>query len=174
LTYPQHAWLAIGPRRVALVLVVSAVLAAASSAAPAHPKSAPPFVLPGRAGTVALDSLRGRVVLVDFWASWCTPCRSSFPWMQALHEKYSRRGLTIVAINLDKDRAAADAFLEENPATFTVAFDPKGKTAEAYRVEAMPSSYLIGPTGTVLHAHAGFDPKQTGTFETLIQEACKP
>ena len=134
--------------------------------------SAPTFSLPGRTGTVSLDSLRGRVVYVDFWASWCEPCRRSFPWLNTLRERYAGRGLTIVAINLDKDRRAADAFLERFPANFLVAYDPAAKTAEAYRVSAMPSSFLIGPTGALLLSHAGFDPRKTGTIEALIQEAC--
>jgi len=134
--------------------------------------SAPTFSLPGRTGTVSLDSLRGRVVYVDFWASWCEPCRRSFPWLNTLRERYADRGLTIVAINLDKDRRTADAFLEKFPTSFLVAYDPAGKTAEAYRVSAMPSSFLIGPTGTLLSSHAGFDPRKTGAIEALIQEAC--
>jgi len=136
--------------------------------------SAPTFSLPGRTGTVSLDSLRGRVVYVDFWASWCEPCRRSFPWLNTLRERYAGRGLTIVAINLDKDRRAADAFLGKFPASFLVAYDPAGKTAEAYRVSAMPSSFIIGPTGILLSSHAGFDPRKTGTIEALIQEACPP
>jgi cytochrome c biogenesis protein CcmG, thiol:disulfide interchange protein DsbE len=141
---------------------------------PAGPRGAPApaFSLPGRSGTVCLDSLRGRVVYVDFWASWCAPCRRSFPWLSTLHERYSAKGLTIVAIDLDKDRRKADAFLEEFPGAFLVAFDPTGKTAEAYRVSAMPSSFLIGPTGTLLSSHAGFDPRRTGVIEALIEEAC--
>jgi cytochrome c biogenesis protein CcmG, thiol:disulfide interchange protein DsbE len=135
--------------------------------------TAPAFNLPARSGTACLDSLRGKVVLVDFWASWCEPCRRSFPWLGSLHERYAAQGLAVVAIDLDKDRAAADEFLARFPAPFTVAFDPAGKTAEAYGVAAMPSSYLIGPTGAILYRHAGFDPKNTANLETLIQEACQ-
>jgi thiol-disulfide isomerase/thioredoxin len=103
--------------------------------------------------------LRGRVVYVDFWASWCVPCRASFPWLAKLNERYAARGLTIVAIDLDKDRAAADAFLAKYAAPFKVAFDAPGKTAEAFGVEAMPTSFLIGRDGRVLERHAGFDAK---------------
>lgn len=133
---------------------------------------APGFSLPAQAGTASLDSLRGRVVLVDFWASWCAPCRRSFPWMSALYDRYSAKGLSIVAINLDKDRAAADEFLAKYHVPFLVAFDPSGKTAEAFKVTAMPSSYLISPSGTLLFSHVGFDPKKTAKIETLIQEVC--
>jgi cytochrome c biogenesis protein CcmG/thiol:disulfide interchange protein DsbE len=157
-----------------LLLMLLALPAYARPARSARPGggTAPTFNLPGRSGTVSLDSLRGRVVYVDFWASWCEPCRRSFPWLNTLRERYADRGLTIVAINLDKDRRAADVFLEKFPAGFTVAYDPAGKTAEAYRVSAMPSSFLIGPTGTLLSSHAGFDPRKTGAIESLIQEAC--
>jgi thiol-disulfide isomerase/thioredoxin len=157
-----------------LLLLFLAFPALAKPAPVPGEKPAPVFSLPGRSGTVSLDSLRGRVVYVDFWASWCDPCRRSFPWLNTLHERYSARGLTIVAINLDKDRRAADAFLEKFPARFLVAFDASGKTAEAYRVSAMPSSFLIGPTGTLLSSHAGFDPGKTGRIEALIQETCNP
>jgi cytochrome c biogenesis protein CcmG/thiol:disulfide interchange protein DsbE len=161
-----------------LWILVSILLA--FSAFPAHARKAPHptktmapgFSLPAREGTATLDSLRGRVVLIDFWASWCAPCRRSFPWLKSLHERYSSKGLTIVAINLDKDREAASAFLEQFPVPFVVAFDPSGKTAEAFDVQAMPSSYVVGPTGTVLYSHAGFDPRKNGTIEKLIQEAC--
>jgi cytochrome c biogenesis protein CcmG/thiol:disulfide interchange protein DsbE len=136
------------------------------------PQRAPAFRLATRNGTVSLDSLRGRVVLVDFWASWCEPCRKSFPWLKSLHDRYGTQGLTIVAVDLDKDRDAADAFLAQYPAPFIVAFDPAGKTAEAFKVSAMPSSYLLSPTGEILHAHAGYDPRKSGTIESLIKETC--
>ncbi len=135
------------------------------------PRMAPEFSLPGRVGTVALDSLRGRAVFVDFWASWCEPCRRSFPWLKMLHQRYAAKGLTVVAINLDKDRDAADAFLEKYAAPFPVAFDPGGTSAEAFGVSAMPSSFLIGPNGALLYTHAGFDPHKLGAIEQLIQEA---
>ena len=94
--------------------------------------------------------------------------------MGAIQQKYASKGLRVVAINLDKDPALADAFLEERPASFTVAFDAAGKTADAYRVKAMPTSFLIGRDGNILFSHAGFDPRHTGEFEARIQEACAP
>ena len=160
------------PWHLLLLLLALPAFARPAPHAGAGDRFAPAFSLPGRTGTVSLDSLKGRLVYVDFWASWCEPCRRSFPWLNTLRERYADRGLTIVAINLDKDRRAADAFLEKFPASFLVAYDPTGKTAEAYRVSAMPSSFLIGPTGTLLSSHAGFDPRKTGAIEALIQEAC--
>jgi cytochrome c biogenesis protein CcmG, thiol:disulfide interchange protein DsbE len=152
-----------------------ALAAAAFARKPAPPEPglvpAPVFDLPGRRGRVSLDALRGRLVYVDFWASWCEPCRRSFPWMNGLHNRYSAKGLVIVAINLDKTREAADEFLEQYPALFLVAFDPAGKTAEAFHVPAMPASYLIDPAGDILNAQAGFDPGGTAKIETLIKQS---
>jgi len=155
----------------ALLFASFAASAAAKSdsAAKGGSAPAPSFTLPTRGGTVALDSLRGNVVYVDFWASWCGPCQKSFPWMKSLHDRLGTKGLVIVAINLDKDRSAADDFLAKYPAPFQVAFDPSGKTAKAYKVWGMPTSYVVGPTGAILATHAGFDPKRTGAIEAEIE-----
>ena len=102
----------------------------------------------------------GKVVVVDFWASWCGPCRRSFPWMNAMIEKYSDDGLVIVAVNLDKDRAAADAFLAEIPAQFAIEFDPEAAIATEYGVEAMPSSFVFGRDGELVARHLGFKVKK--------------
>jgi thiol-disulfide isomerase/thioredoxin len=152
---------------VLLFIPVHAIPARRTSGAPA---TAPPFSLPGRRGTVTLASLAGSLVYVDFWASWCGPCRQSFPWMATLHERYAAKGLTVVAINLDKDRDAADAFLQEHPAPFLIAFDPSGRTAESFHVATMPSSYLVGPDGAILRTMAGFDAAEAGAVEQAIKE----
>ena len=133
------------------------------------------FTLPARTGEVRLAALRGKVVYVDFWASWCGPCRSSFPWMAQLAKSYHERGFEVVAVNLDKDRALADAFLAEHlaksPEGFTVAFDPAGRTAGSYQVAAMPTSFVIGRDGRVLLRHAGFDARRTDDVVKRIEEA---
>src|ERR1700757_77516 len=131
------------PWTIALALLITAAPAPAKSTKPAP--VAPAFTLPGLNGDVALESFRGKTVLVDFWASWCGPCRQSFPWMNGLEKRYGDKGLAIVAVNLDKDREFADNFLAEVPAEFTVAFDPSGRTAESYKVKAMPTTFLISP-----------------------------
>ena len=133
---------------------------------------APEFTLPTRTQhEVTLSELRGKVVYVDFWASWCAPCRESFPWMSRMAVRYGSRGLVIVAVNLDKKRESADAFLDKYAAPFTVAFDPAGKTAEAFHVQAMPSSFLIDRSGKVIYSHEGFEPSKSGKIEQKIQEA---
>ena len=155
-----------------LVLTASATpLLARRSPPQAHPAVAPSFSLPGRGGTVSYPGVAGKVVYVDFWASWCGPCRQSFPWLKTLHERYGAKGLAIVAINLDKEREAAQAFLLEFPAPFLVAFDPDGRTADAFHVTTMPSSYLVGADGAILDAVNGFDPGEAGAVEQKISEA---
>ena len=157
------------PWTIAMVLALTAapVLAKTTKSAPV----APAFTLPGLQGEVTLGSLRGKAVLVDFWASWCGPCRQSFPWMNDLQRKYGGKGLVIVAVNLDKDRESASAFLAEVPASFTVAFDPTGRTAEQYKVKAMPTTFLISPDGKLLATHTGFDARHAPEFEAQIAEA---
>jgi cytochrome c biogenesis protein CcmG/thiol:disulfide interchange protein DsbE len=121
-----------------------------------------------------LDALRGRVVYLDFWASWCVPCRQSFPWMQTIEATYEARGLTIVAVNLDRDRADADSFLKQFHPDFQVHFDPEGRWAEQFNVRGMPTSVIIDRHGAVRFTHIGFRlddvAKHTQQIETLLAE----
>jgi thiol-disulfide isomerase/thioredoxin len=135
---------------------------------------APAFTLPTQTAAVTLSDLRGKVVLVDFWASWCGPCRQSFPWMNEMHEKYHSQGMEIIAINVDQEAALAAEFLTALPANFTVAFDPEGKTAEAFNVMGMPSAYLIDQTGKIHSQHIGFHNDQKTAYEAAIASLLKP
>jgi len=141
-----------------------------SPAALAEPPSAPLFALPTGEGAVDLARLKGRVVYLDFWASWCGPCRKSFPWMNAMQAKYAGQGLTVIAVNLDQDKALAAKFLAEHPATFTVAYDPKGQTAERYGVKGMPSSYLVDREGRLQMTHLGFRDQDREALEAELRK----
>ena len=142
--------------------------AGASEAAAARP-GAPHFELPALDGTaLRLDALRGEVVYLDFWASWCPPCLRSFPWMNALAERHREAGLRVVAVNLDSEREAALRFLAETGANFDIVFDPEGESAEAYGLRGMPSSYVIDRDGRVAHAHVGFRSKDAARVEAVI------
>jgi thiol-disulfide isomerase/thioredoxin len=123
-----------------------------------------------QAADLDLSAFRGKVVYLDFWASWCGPCKQSFPWMQSMKDTYERQGLTVIAVNLDMDRANADKFLDRFRPTFEVRFDPKGELAEFYKVQAMPSSVLIDRHGVTRFAHAGFRPIDGPTYEAQVQE----
>jgi len=118
-----------------------------------------------------LAALRGQVVLLDFWASWCGPCKQSFPWMNAMHARYAPQGLRIVAVNVDKRREAAERFLAQSPARFTLGWDEDGRTPEAFGVRTMPSSVLIDGDGRVLHVHAGFREEDAADLEQRITAA---
>lgn len=117
-----------------------------------------------------LTSLRGRVVYLDFWASWCGPCKQSFPWMEIMKSTYGVQGLEIVAVNLDKNRADADKFLKQFHPTFDVRFDPTGEVAELYKVQGMPSSVLIDRHGVMRFTHVGFRPVDGAIYEAQLRE----
>lgn len=122
-------------------------------------------------GQLLLEEHQGKVVVVDFWASWCVPCRRSFPWMNAMQAKYGERGLLFIAVNVDRDRAAADKFLAEVPAEFRIHYDNEGAIAESFGVEAMPSSYVIGRDGNIIARHLGFKVKKQDEYEAILVAA---
>lgn len=143
-------------------LLLSLALASAVPLAQADMEGKPAPAIPG------VGELEGKPTLVDFWASWCGPCQESFPWMQAMEEKYP--GLRIIAINLDESRSDADNFLSDSTINFQVVFDPEGELAEKYQVDGMPSSYLIDRDGTIIKQHVGFFPDQTSDYEAEIEK----
>ena len=162
------------PARVLIVFTVLAFfgLAGAHGQALTPGAIAPNFELPAPGGlTAQLSQERGKVVYVDFWASWCGPCRLSFPWMNEMHAKYGSQGLEIIAINVDANPADAKKFLDATPAKFRIAFDQKGATPKAYGVKAMPTSYLVDRQGALLAVHAGFSATKAGELEAEIKKA---
>jgi thiol-disulfide isomerase/thioredoxin len=126
--------------------------------------------LPATPAWPLLSSLKGKVVLVDFWASWCSPCLRSFPWMNELHRRHAGEGLVVVAVNVDQDRALADAFLNSTPAAFRIEFDAAGSLAKRFGVQAMPTSFLIDRRGALRVRHAGFRDAQREERERQIRE----
>ena len=134
---------------------------------------APSFSLAGPQGRVSLDAIRarGEWTYLDFWASWCGPCKQSFPWMNDMHAKYGNKGLRIIAVSVDTRSADADRFLASNPASFAIAYDTTGDTPRRYGVKAMPTSMLIDPSGRVVLIHAGFKPDDRSALEDAIKTA---
>lgn len=158
------------PRLIRAVLV-AACLTAGSALAAQPGEVAPAFALPEANGTaVALDQFKGRVVYVDFWASWCGPCRQSFPWLNRMQARYGAKGLRVVGVNLDARTADAERFLQEVPATFEIAFDPQGTAGRAYALKGMPSAVLLGADGRVIQVHQGFRNGDADLLETLLQQ----
>ena len=111
---------------------------------------------------------KGKVVYVDFWASWCGPCRKSFPWLNNIEKKYKDKGLVVIGINLDSDFEMAKRFLEKTPAYFQLFSDPKGVLAEKYKLIGMPSSFVLDRNGEVRHRHVGFKKSNIEAYETSI------
>jgi thiol-disulfide isomerase/thioredoxin len=129
----------------------------------ALPFAGPAFAAP----ELDLASLKGKVVYIDFW---CGPCRQSFPWMQAMHEKYAKDGLEIIAVNVDQEQKKADAFLAEFNPVFTVKRDPKGELASQFKVQTMPSSFMLDRQGKPRFKHLGFHEKKRSDYEKEIQQ----
>ena len=120
-----------------------------------------------------LTQFQGKVVVVDFWASWCAPCRRSFPWWNTMHAKYADEGLVIIGVNLDNEPDSALAFLEEYPAEFRIYYDKDKELARSYGVQAMPSTYIIGRNGEIHARHFGFKVKKQDEYEAVIVDALR-
>lgn len=118
-----------------------------------------------------LSAHAGKVVVVDFWASWCVPCRRSFPWLNDMHEKYGDDGLVIIGVNLDATRAEAEGFLGEYPARFAIHYDDSKALAKQFDVIAMPMSYVYGRDGKQITRHFGFKVKSQPEYEAILVEA---
>ena len=159
-------------RKVLAGLFVSALGVAMTGATAQEVGSkAPNFDLATTTKPVRLADLKGQVVYVDFWASWCAPCKQSFPFMSDMQAKYGSRGFTVIGVNVDQKREDADKFLATTPAKFTIGFDTNSKVAEAYQPKGMPTSFLIGADGKVRAMHVGFKDSHREEIEREIQAA---
>lgn len=134
-------------------------------------KPAPAFELPSIDGSasVRLEDFHGRLLLLDFWASWCQPCRESFPFYAKLREDLSGQKFEILAINLDEDSEDARDFLTRFPIDYPVALDPEGDVAALFQLKAMPMSYLIDTKGVVVGTHLGFRPSDMEEIRREIE-----
>jgi len=140
-------------------------------------------VAPLKAGEAAIESIsgddhkldtsrfEGSVVYLDFWASWCKPCRKSFQWMARMHESYAEKGLVIVAVGLDNNTEDAREFLARIKPSFRIVLDPNAKMAAAYDLEGMPCSFLFDRDGVVQSIHTGFRERDRDELEQRIRIA---
>jgi thiol-disulfide isomerase/thioredoxin len=120
------------------------------------------------------EATKGKVVLVDFWASWCAPCKASFPVMEELHQKFGKDGLLIIAINLDDKRDQMEEFLSKHPASFLIVRDASKKLVGAVNIPSMPASFILDRDGKVVSMHQGFHGDETrkqyrGEIEALLK-----
>ena len=112
-----------------------------------------------------------RLVYLDFWASWCVPCRKSFPWLNEMQKKYGERGLKVIGISVDRSPEDARKFLEKYPADFDIVIDSTGQLASLYQLEGMPSAVMVRPDGTELGRHIGFRENEMVSYEKHLGDA---
>ncbi len=131
---------------------------------------APDFALQSRAGeTVSLAELRGQVVMINFWATWCGPCREEMPHLEALHQRYAALGFTLLGVNVEENSEDAEEWLEETPVSFSILFDPENYVSELYDVVAMPSTVLVDRQGNLRFSHHGYQPGYENEYQTQIR-----
>jgi thiol-disulfide isomerase/thioredoxin len=147
----------------------AALLAAAALCIGLAPRIEPAMAAPADA-SLDLAALRGEVVYLDFWASWCGPCRLSFPWMQQMQDTYAQQGLKVIAVDVDHDRRDAERFLAAFHPSFDVRFDPTGTLAERFKVQGMPTGLVIDRRGVVRYTHIGFRPVDKSEFEGQLRQ----
>jgi cytochrome c biogenesis protein CcmG, thiol:disulfide interchange protein DsbE len=121
-------------------------------------------------GGLDLGRYKGKVVYLDFWASWCGPCKLSFPYMNRLSEAHAGDGLVVLAVDVDRSRDKADLFLSQIKNRLPVVYDPQGQMARKFQVKAMPTSLLIGRDGRIRYVHDGFFPAKIPAYEAQISE----
>lgn len=152
-------------------LALAAILMSLAAQAGELSGPAPKFTLKTFDGkTVNLSDLKGQVVMVNFWASWCTPCRQEMPKLNELYASYKKAGFTLVGINLDEVKADAEGFMNKVPVKFPVLHDPDGKVADLYKNQAMPSSYFIDRKGNLAYLHQGYRPGEEKDYKAVIRK----
>ncbi len=122
------------------------------------------------AANLDLSAYKGKVVYLDFWASWCNPCRQSFPWMNEVQEVDGPKGLVVIAVNVDHDKSLAQRFLQRYAPQFKIVYDNDGKIASRFNFNDMPTSYLIGRNGKIRYIHAGFYLNKEGDYAAQINQ----
>lgn len=146
-------------------------LHAAGPAIPASEASpAPGFSLPDRDGAeVSLEQWKGQVVLVNFWATWCGPCRKEMPLLEQIYQRYKGLGFTLLAVNVEDDSEAAERWLKEVPVSFPVLFDPDNQVSGLYEVLAMPSTVIIDRQGRLRYVHHGYTPGTEDIYQDQVR-----
>lgn len=150
-------------KRIFFLLLLLMIFSASAS-------SEPQAYSPQESLEQALLAQDGKVVYIDFWASWCGPCVKSFPWMNKIQQQYIDLGFTVISINLDADEKNARKFLQDNPASFAVIYDNKGTIAKHFSIQGMPISMLIGRDGDIKYRHSGFFIGKTKQYEDEIKK----
>jgi peroxiredoxin len=160
---------------VLLPLAVAAMLALPATGADAPSGPAPAFTLDSRSGAkISLSQYKGQVVMLNFWASWCGPCRQEMPLLENIYKKYSKMGFTLIGVNVEPDSKAAEGFLKDTPISFPVIYDKDSTVSKAYDVSGMPSTVIIDRKGNIRVLHRGYKPGDENEYldsiRSLIRE----
>ncbi|HUQ10105.1 MAG TPA: TlpA disulfide reductase family protein [Steroidobacteraceae bacterium] len=150
-------------------MFVSAALASSSTG------PAPAFKLTGRGGkAIDLAQFRGQVVMINFWATWCGPCRQEMPLLEGIYKKYKPMGFTMLGVNVEPDSASAEAWLgKQKPVSFPIAFDTESKVSKLYKVAGMPSTVFVDRKGNVRVMHKGYKPGDEDFYLSQIRSMLK-
>lgn len=152
---------------IAGAMLVSSLVAASNGPAPG-------FALPSRNGDiVSLEQLKGQVVMLNFWASWCGPCRQEMPLLDQMHKRYSALGFTLLGVNVEADTKDAERWLADTPVSFPILFDRESKVSKLYNVSAMPSTVFIDRKGNLRYLHRGYKPGDEGEYLNQIRALLK-
>jgi peroxiredoxin len=156
-------------------MIAAAALALPALAVNPTGSPAPQFTLGSRAGqNVSLAQYKGQVVMLNFWASWCGPCRQEMPLLESIYKKYSRLGFTMIGVNVEPDSNAANEWLKATPVSFPILYDKDSKVSKMYDVAGMPSTVIIDRTGKVRVLHRGYKPGDENEYldsiRTLVRE----
>ena len=157
------------------IIAMGALVASLAWAADAVKAPAPGFALESRdGGKVSLGQYKGQVVMINFWATWCVPCRQEMPHLEALYQRYNKLGFKLLAVNVEPKSDGVKKWLSETPVSFPVLFDTKSEVTKLYKVETMPSTVIVAKDGTVRYVHHGYQPGYEGDYQnevrTLLRE----
>lgn len=135
---------------------------------------APNFTLKSNTGkNIKLSELRGQVVLLNFWASWCGPCRQEMPLLEKLQQRYSALGFTVLGVNVEEDSSKAKSLLKDIPVSFPILFDTQNTVSEQYKVSAMPSTVMIDRNGNMRYLHKGYKPGDEAQYKKWVKQLIK-
>jgi peroxiredoxin len=160
--------------RIATIIAAAALTVPALAADPTG-APAPQFTLTARSGAdVSLGQYKGQVVMLNFWASWCGPCRQEMPLLDSIYTKYKRMGFTLIGVNVEPDSKSANDWLKQTPVSFPILYDKESKVSKMYDVEGMPSTVIIDRAGKVRVLHRGYKPGDENEYldsiRTLVRE----
>jgi peroxiredoxin len=157
-------------RKNSLLLILIGLFISASVTAGQGLGAAPDFSLPDASGkSVALSDFKGEVVLINFWASWCGPCREEMPLLDELSTRYAALGFTMLGVNVEEDSSAANGFLAGTPVNFPILYDRENKVSQLYDVIAMPSTVIVDRTGQIRYIHHGYEAGNEHDYQDQIR-----